>query len=66
MASKIYYVSDLAEHYKRKKSSIYAWIKNGKLPPKKGDGAYCLTEEQLEYWQSKRGISKKEMDLLLS
>lgn len=66
MASKIYYVSDLAEYYKRKKSSIYAWIKNGKLPPKKDGGAYYLTEAQLDYWESKRGISKKEMDLLVS
>lgn len=66
MATKIYYVGHLAEYYKRKKSTIYAWIKNGKLPPKKDDGVYYLTEEQLDYWESKKGLSKKEMDLLLS
>ena len=64
MATKIFYVEDLAKYYKRKPSTIYLWISNGKLPPKKNDGVYYLTEEQLDYWESRKGISEKEMDAL--
>ena len=68
MTSELMTVEEVAEYLRVKPSSVYEWVKNGKIPAAKVGRLWRFQREQIEEWvrngglQSNRKYPEREGD----
>lgn len=57
---KILTIEEVAELLKVKKSTLYSWVSEGRIPSFKLHGLVCFDKEEIEGWVRQSRIIKRE------